>query len=163
MQAKNTFKVTVDGSFEFDLTEGELQGLDIVEKNSSNAHFIHDDASLDIDIIESDFHKKAYKIKIGANTYEVEILDELALLIKEMGLSVGSAKQVNSVKAPMPGLVIDIHVAPGTEIKENDSLIVVEAMKMENILTAPRDGVIKSISVQKGDTVDKGALLIELE
>ena len=51
----------------------------------------------------------------------------------------------------------------GQEVKEDDALLILEAMKMENVLTAPRDGVIKSISASKGDAVDKGELLIEFE
>jgi len=54
-------------------------------------------------------------------------------------------------------------VEQGAEVKEGDYLVVLEAMKMENTLTAPRDGVVKSISVIKGETVDKNQLLIEME
>jgi biotin carboxyl carrier protein len=70
---------------------------------------------------------------------------------------------VNEIKAPMPGLILEINVAEGAEVKENDALLILEAMKMENVLNSPRDGVIKSISVAQGETVDKNALLIEFE
>ena len=63
----------------------------------------------------------------------------------------------------MPGLILDIHVKEGQEVKEDDALLILEAMKMENVLTSPRDGIIKSISVSKNDTVDKNQLLIEFE
>ncbi|MCL4126550.1 UNVERIFIED_CONTAM: hypothetical protein GTU68_064554 [Idotea baltica] len=63
----------------------------------------------------------------------------------------------------MPGLILEINIAVGQEVKENDSLLILEAMKMENILTSPRDGIIKSISVSKGDAVEKNQLLIEFE
>jgi biotin carboxyl carrier protein len=85
------------------------------------------------------------------------------MLIKDMGFELGASKQVNDIKAPMPGLILDISVEIGQEVKENDSLLILEAMKMENNLTAPRDGVIKSISVEKGDAVEKNQLLIEFE
>jgi biotin carboxyl carrier protein len=63
----------------------------------------------------------------------------------------------------MPGLILEINVVVGQTVKENDPLLILEAMKMENSFLSPRDGVIKSIAVIKGDAVDKGQLLIEFE
>ncbi|MCL4125700.1 UNVERIFIED_CONTAM: hypothetical protein GTU68_028898 [Idotea baltica] len=63
----------------------------------------------------------------------------------------------------MPGLILDINVKVGQEVIEDDALLILEAMKMENVLTAPRDGMIKSITVSKGDAVDKNQLLITFE
>jgi biotin carboxyl carrier protein len=80
-----------------------------------------------------------------------------------MGFEVGASKKVNDIKAPMPGLILEINVTVGQEVKEDDVLLILEAMKMENALTSPRDGIIKSISVSKSDTVDKNQLLIEFE
>ena len=80
-----------------------------------------------------------------------------------MGFEVGATKQINDIKAPMPGLILDISVTVGQEVKEDEPLLILEAMKMENVFTSPRDGIIKSISVSKGDAVDKNDLLIEFE
>jgi len=63
----------------------------------------------------------------------------------------------------MPGLILDIHVDKGQEVKEDEALLILEAMKMENVITSPRDGIIKSVSVSKGEAIDKGHLLIEFE
>jgi propionyl-CoA carboxylase alpha chain len=62
---------------------------------------------------------------------------------------------------PMPGLVKAIHVAAGQEIKAGDALAVVEAMKMENILRAERDGVVKSVSAKAGDSLAVDAVIME--
>jgi biotin carboxyl carrier protein len=80
-----------------------------------------------------------------------------------MGFETGLTKQVNFIKAPMPGLILEISVVVGQTVKENDNLIILGAMKMENSFLSPRDGVIKTISVVMGDAVDKGQLLIEFE
>ena len=80
-----------------------------------------------------------------------------------MGFEVGVSKRVNDIKAPMPGLILDIAVNVGQEVKENDSLLILEAMKMENNIVSPRDGIIKSIDVSQGDAVEKNQLLIEFE
>jgi biotin carboxyl carrier protein len=63
----------------------------------------------------------------------------------------------------MPGLILEINVAVGQHVAENDPLLILEAMKMENSFLSPRDGIIKSIVVVKGQAVDKGQLLIEFE
>ncbi|MBQ0768878.1 MAG: acetyl-CoA carboxylase biotin carboxyl carrier protein subunit, partial [Bizionia sp.] len=96
-------------------------------------------------------------------TYAVQINDELDDLIKEMGFEIGASKQVNDIKAPMPGLILSISVSEGQEVKENDPLLILEAMKMENVFNSPRDGVIKSIAIKTGDAVEKNQLLIEFE
>ena len=63
----------------------------------------------------------------------------------------------------MPGLILEIHVRIGQAVNEDDPLLILEAMKMENVITSPRDGIIKSISVKKSESVDKNQLLIEFE
>ena len=80
-----------------------------------------------------------------------------------MGFAVGKAKKINEIKSPMPGLIFEVAVSIGQEVKEDDSLLVLEAMKMENNLTSPTDGIVKAIHIKKGDAVDKGTLLIEFE
>ena len=72
------------------------------------------------------------------------------------------AQKVNDLKAPMPGLVLDILVSEGQTIQKGDNLLVLEAMKMENNLKATNDAVVKKIKVSKGDKVEKNTVLIEL-
>lgn len=67
------------------------------------------------------------------------------------------------LEAPMPGKVIAVNVAPGKTVKKGDELLVVEAMKMENAIRAPRDGTIKSVAARVGDMVGPGMVLVELE
>jgi 3-methylcrotonyl-CoA carboxylase alpha subunit len=67
------------------------------------------------------------------------------------------------LEAPMPGKVIAVKVAPGDTVMKGDELLVVEAMKMENAVRAPREGRVKSVSAQVGDMVSPGVVLVELE
>ena len=80
-----------------------------------------------------------------------------------MGFATTSAKIIGDIKAPMPGLILEISVKIGQEVKENDPLLILEAMKMENSITSPRDGIIKSILAKEGDAVEKNYILIEFE
>ncbi|MCX7550404.1 acetyl-CoA carboxylase biotin carboxyl carrier protein subunit [Xanthomarina sp. F2636L] len=158
-----SYKVNVNKAFDFDITSEEVSKLDAITVSSSEYHVLQENKSYKCDIISSDFNTKTYQVKVNNNTYNIDVFNDLDLLIKDMGFEVGASKMVNDIKAPMPGLILDIHVKVGQEVKEDDVLLILEAMKMENALTAPRDGIIKSISVSKSDTVDKNQLLIEFE
>ena len=61
----------------------------------------------------------------------------------------------------MPGLIVGIHVQSGDAVKKGDSLLILEAMKMENVLKAPADATVKAIRTTKGDRVEKGQVLVE--
>lgn len=159
----NTYKVNVNDSFQFDIDKEQVSQLDSVSIEANKFHVLHQNTPFKAEIMSANFNQKTYTVKVNNNLYTVAIADALDLLIKEMGFEVGATKQVNAIKAPMPGLILEISVSVGQEVKENDSLLILEAMKMENSFLSPRDGIIKSISVTKGDAVDKGQLLIEFE
>ena len=73
----------------------------------------------------------------------------------------GSAGAV-TVKAPMPGNILDVKVAAGASVKAGDVLVILEAMKMENEIVAPQDGTVASVNVNKGDTVNSGDVLVSM-
>ena len=159
----NIYKVKVNNSSEFDITQDQVSNLDSINISDSKSHILQNNIPFQTEITEANFNSKEYTVKVNNNTYSVAISDALDTLIKDMGFTVGSSKLVNTIKAPMPGLILDINVTIGDAIKENHPLLILEAMKMENSILSPRDGVIKSISVTKGEAVDKGQLLIEFE
>lgn len=157
------YKVKVNESLEFQFSEEDLKSLDSSTVTADNFHILHDHRSFKAEISNSDFLKRSYCVKINSSKYYIKIFNELDQLIEKMGLSLSQGQVLNDLKAPMPGLILEVNVKEGDEVKEGDYLLVLEAMKMENTLTAPRDGIVKSISVEKGQTVDKNQLLIEME
>ena len=157
------YKVKVNNAFEYKFTDGQIMSLDIQQVSPSKFHVLKENRSFNAEVIASNFLKKNYTIKINSNIYEIDISNELDLLIEEMGLSIGSAQIINNILAPMPGLILDVLVKDGDAVKEGDYLLVLEAMKMENTLTALGDGVIKSVLITKGEKVGKSQLLIEME
>ena len=70
----------------------------------------------------------------------------------------GAAGSV-TVTAPMPGNILDVKVKAGDSVKAGDTLLILEAMKMENEISAPQDGTVASVNVRKGDVVNSGDLL----
>lgn len=150
-------------TYEFELEKEELESLNVAYISEKEIHILKNHRSFKAEVVTSNFLKKKYSIRINSNAYEISISDELDLLIEKMGLSLGGTLKVNDINAPMPGLILDVGVQAGDAVKGGDPLLVLEAMKMENTLTAPRDGVVKSVLVEKGQTVNKNQLLIEMD
>jgi biotin carboxyl carrier protein len=159
----NIYKLTVNNALSFDLNEHDLKNLDAIAVEGKQFHVLKDNTSYKAEIVATDFLAKKYTIRVNNNLYEVGIADALDRLIQSMGIERGRTKVINAIKAPMPGLILEINVIVGQEVKENDPLLILEAMKMENSFLSPRDGVIKAIAVEVGHAVDKGQLLIEFE
>lgn len=157
------YKVNVNDTFPFDFEKESISQLDAVSVETNKFHILHQNLPYKAEIILSDFNQKKYTVKVNNNTYHVAISNPLDTLIKEMGFEVGITKQINVIKAPMPGLILEICVIIGQTVKENDNLLILTAMKMENSFLSPREGVIKHIAISVGDSVVKGDLLIEFE
>jgi biotin carboxyl carrier protein len=159
---KKIFKVKVNESYDYNLKESDTDQIDLLKLSKSKFHLIHNNKSIPIELEKSDFNKKEYVISVNANSYIVKISNQLDLLIKEMGFSTGNAKKTNEIKAPMPGLILKIAVKEGQKVIEGQTLLILEAMKMENAICAPNDGSVKKIFVKKGGKVEKGEFMIEM-
>jgi pyruvate carboxylase subunit B len=101
------------------------------------------------------------QVTIAGQRTEVAVKDERDLLVDEFGLGADEAGG-GEVRAPMPGLVLDLLVAEGEEVEAEQGLLVLEAMKMENELKAPSGGVVDTIHVEREAAVDKNDLLISI-
>lgn len=157
------YQVLINGEQELSVSHQDIESLDAVKTSDTKYHILHGGTSYNAEIIDQKFSKRSYKVKINNNSYNININNSLDQLIKELGFEIGSSKKVDKITAPMPGLILEINVNIGDVVKENDPLLILEAMKMENVLTSPREGIIKSIAVTKGAAVDKNQLLVEFE
>lgn len=131
------------------------------QKSKSTFLILKDHKSFRAEILDIDITTKKATIKIEKSVFEIEIKDKMDLLLEKMGIANLDTPQVNELKAPMPGLILDILVEPGQEIKKGDQLLILEAMKMENVLKAPGDGIVSSVEVTKSNSVEKGQILIK--
>lgn len=157
------FSIKVNDQFEFELSRKEAEELDMLNLTENQLHLLQNQKSLTSKIIKSDVVNKTYHIQINSNPYEVNISDEVDVLIKKMGFERNESKETNAIHAPMPGLILDLMVKEGDEVKENQALLILEAMKMENEISSPRDAVIKKIHVKKGQAIENKFLIIEFE
>ena len=146
-----------------ELQTESINDLDIIDLGNQEFHILKDGKAFHAKVLETDFQKKALLLEINGSKYQIQIEDEYDALVKKMGLSAVVNKKMASIKAPMPGLVLDIQVEVGQNIEKGTPLLILEAMKMENVLKAEGEGIVKSIEIKKGAAVDKGQLLIEME
>ena len=116
------YKLLVNNSSSFEFTESDLKRLDAVRVQESKFHVLKESKPYKAEIVSVDFIAKKYTIKVNNNTYDVTISDALDELIKSMGIERGKTKVVNAIKAPMPGLILEISVEVGQTVKENDPL-----------------------------------------
>ncbi len=120
---------------------------------------------------------KVYKLKIGEKIYEVELEDVTKkegsiesnsnkTQIQEVKQEVKTEKSNNTnaqdVTAPMQGVILDVLVSVGDEIKEGQEVVILEAMKMENPIVSAYSGKVLEVCVSKGDNVDDGTVMIKV-
>jgi len=148
---------------ELHCNSSDVDSLDSIKVNAKNLHVLDNNTAFEVEIVHSDFMNKTMSLSINGNIYEVKLEDEYDQQVKKMGLLAVTTQKLNEVKAPMPGLIVDIMVKEGQEIVEGTPLLVLSAMKMENIILAQGEGIIKSIEIKKDDAVEKGQVIIEME
>ena len=143
------------------IVDGKKLVLDTVQISAREFHILRDGKGYQVEVIKQDAESKSVSVKVNNRVYTVELKDRFDLLLEKMGMNNTGAGKFNAVRAPMPGLILDLRIQTGDQVKAGDPLLVLEAMKMENVLKAPGEGVVKALKVKKGDSVEKGQVLIE--
>lgn len=164
-------KVNVNGKYDFELTgradallmDEKALEVDIQELNNGHLHVIYQHKSYNVEVVSTDATNKTAVIKINGKEYYTSIEDRMDLLLKEMGLEDRLNPLISDIKAPMPGLVLSIDVVEGQELNKGDNILILEAMKMENILKSTTGGLVKKIHVRQGDKVEKNQVLITFQ
>jgi biotin carboxyl carrier protein len=103
------------------------------------------------------------EVLIEGHLYEAEVEDARLAQLRAMGGQEHAEHGSATVNAPMPGLVVKVMVAPGEIVERDQGLLVLEAMKMENVIRSPRPGEVRSISVEPGQTVNLGDALVVVD
>jgi len=158
----SNYLITVNEE-ELEFNTSDVDSLDSISVSTQKLHVLDNHTAFVVEILNTDFLNKTMSLSVNGNRYDIKIEDEYDQQVKKMGLLAVTTQKLNEVKAPMPGLIVDVMVEVGQEIVEGTPLLVLSAMKMENIILAQGEGVIKSIDVEKDDTVEKGQLIIEME
>lgn len=141
----------------------EAYNFEYTNKDANNLELTKNGKIYNVEIAQLDLDNKLVVLRINGRKYKTAISDQFDQLLKDLGLEGLTEKKITDLRSPMPGLVVDILVTGGQEVKKGDPIAVLEAMKMENILKSPVDVVIKSINVDKGVAVEKNQVLITFE
>jgi biotin carboxyl carrier protein len=140
---------------------GQSLDWDLVALGDGQFHIRYKERGYPAEVVRIDRETKTVELKVRGQRYSVRLREDMDILMEKMGMNAAAGSKVNSVKAPMPGLIIDLRVKEGDEVKPGDALLILEAMKMENILKSPGAGTVKKVKIKKGDSVEKGQVLIE--
>ena len=136
--------------------------MDINEFRPGSYHLLVEGVSYRLEVLSSDTDSKKYTFRINGKKTDVVLRDRFDDLLKEMGMDAAASPRAGDLKAPMPGLVVDVPVQEGQQVEKGDTLVILEAMKMENALKAPAPGVVRKIAVKKGQAVEKNETLIHI-
>ncbi|MBP9097423.1 MAG: biotin/lipoyl-binding protein, partial [Ferruginibacter sp.] len=146
--------------FLFSFSEEEIEKADLVKRSESEFHLVKDNQSVNARLVETDLTGKKIRVEVAGEVFDVEIKDELDQMLLKMGFGSASQKHVKEIKAPMPGLVMEVAVIEGQEVLEGDKILILEAMKMENSIIIHANATIKKILVKTGQAVEKGQVLV---
>ena len=128
--------------------------------------------SVNLKIGNNKYHCKLLKKYPEENSYFVKVNGKLIELVKKhhyidaiskISKYTNNDQKINKLVSPMPGLILEIQTEAGKKVKKDEPLIILEAMKMENVLCSPVDGVIKEILINTKQTVEKNSVLIKFD
>lgn len=159
----NGTELPVEFSGEGVLIEGTDRAFDVQHLRGNEYHLILDGNSYNAELLSHNLRERSFTWSINGSKVEVRMEDEFDLLLKSMGIDKDAANKINEIKAPMPGLVLEILAKAGDEIKEGDPLLVLEAMKMENVIKSPCNAVVSEVPVSVQQKIDKNAVLVRFE
>ena len=162
MNGKQKFRLTIDGIALGEVTRAELEHLNARKISNGLYHLIGDHQSMKVELVEMSIEGKFVILKHDYRNYKIEIEDELDALIHEMGFDKQDATVRGHITAPMPGLVLDILVGKEETVQEGTPLLILEAMKMENVIKSTGEGIVSEIYCSRNQKVEKGENLILL-
>ncbi len=137
-----------------------LEELDIIKLSDGVFHVLYAHQSYQVELLNYDLGKRTIEILVNGHFSKVHIKNETDLVIEQLGLDQYTTRKDTALKSPMPGKVLKIMVRPGDLVREGDPLLVLEAMKMENVLKASSEQQIEKVPVKVAEPVDKGQILI---
>jgi biotin carboxyl carrier protein len=157
------YKVVFEKDHSLSIEAEDLQKEDLIITSNDHVSLLLNSRNYNVELLKFDLESKTMTLLLNGKSVEVSIHDEVDQMVHALGMEIDTESVTGDILAPMPGKVLDIHISPGQEVHEGDPLLVLEAMKMENILKATGSGIVKELNVKSGDTVEKSQLLITIE
>ena len=146
------------GQYTFQLTDAD--NITLNDSDVINQIILDNNKSKLVSVKEVNHELKRYQIQIDGRTYQVKISDAVDQQILKMNLKSKKSNQLKELRAPMPGLVRQVNVQVGDQVDSGDALFILEAMKMENVLKSPVNGLVSDLFVKPGESVEKNQILL---
>lgn len=143
------------------IIDGKERSYDLLKVTDKLYHLLLDGVSYRVTVQALDTVNKTAELELNGMRFSVKGKDEFDALLDALGMTRGASNKVKDLKAPMPGLVLEVCVTDGQTVSEGDALVILEAMKMENVLKSPQDGVVRLSDIKVGKAVEKGDVLVK--
>lgn len=154
------YRISTAGAEPVMITSDALLSLDVVATGSGSYHLLWEGKSFHFEVVSVDLDAKRLKIRSGGQLFELMVNDALELMIERLGLQRHRSNALEQLRAPMPGLVLKLLVNPGDTIQPGDPVVILEAMKMENVIKSTGHGTVDQLLVREGQPVEKEAVLM---
>ncbi len=148
---------------EYLLNEEEIENIEILKEDDRTMIISQGSKTYKVCLLSSEENYKNLTFKINGKIIHTHLKTPYELIAEDMGLTTGHSVATGDIRAPMPGIILEVMVRERDQVEQGSPLLVLEAMKMENVIKAPHSGIIKSIHVKEGESIDKNDLLIILD
>jgi len=138
---------------------GRTKSVDFIALSKNLFHCILDDKAYTIELLDQT--NGEVSLRINGKKVTAGFLTPLDQLLGSLGMTKKGASEINEIHAPMPGLILKVFANKGDKLIKGDPVLILEAMKMENVIKSPVEGEIKAVKVKEGQSVSKNQLLIE--
>jgi biotin carboxyl carrier protein len=155
------YHLLVNERTEFDMNGKETEDIDVIPNGPNQYHLIHNNKSYKIELKELDEDRGFAQLLVNGTLHSISIETPLQRKIKALGINEINAADGEEIKAPMPGKVLSILVEEGEWIEAGQDLLILEAMKMENVIKSSQPGQIENIHVKADEAVDKNQKLLD--
>lgn len=158
-EARN-YEFEVKNQYEFSVKGRKLK-IDVVEEADGVQLITCEGVKYPAEIVS--VKQNSYEVLVNGVSYQFTVETPFSLKRRQILAAQKPVSTSEEVRAPMPGKIVSVHVKEGQEVKPGDALLVLEAMKMQNTLTATQAGRVERLEVKEGQTVSKDDLLVEIK
>ena len=154
------YRVRIAGAEPVMINPEVLSHLDVIATEDGRYHLLWEGKSIHFEVLSLDLEAKRMVIRAEGQQFQLEVSDALQLMIERLGLQRHRSNALEQLRAPMPGLVLKLLVNPGDTIQPGDPVVILEAMKMENVIKSTGHGTVDQLLVREGQPVEKEAVLM---
>lgn len=158
-----TKKLTLSIQGEEVLVDGKPIRVSKSKLGEMRSHWIVNEQSMNVELVAADSVKKEFSVKVNNRVYTIQLKDRFDELLQSLGMEAVGTKKMREIKAPMPGMVLNVLVSEGDVVEKDTPLLILEAMKMENVIKSASEGTVKKVLAIRGVAVEKGAVLVEFQ